>query len=102
MNKRDMHLLYEYNRGGNARILGAASTLTAQQFRAPRLFPHGGLRDTLVHALFAEWACACAGREHRRVSLSLEAGRVSNRRRVARALDGRRRSADGIRRATDG
>ena len=56
MNKRDMHVLYEYNRWCNARILGAASKLTAQQFRAPGLFPHGGLRDTLVHALFAEWA----------------------------------------------
>ena len=44
MSKRDMHLLYEYNRGCNARILGAASTLTAQKFRAPGLFPHGGLR----------------------------------------------------------
>lgn len=54
MNKRNMHLLYEYNRRCNARILGAASTLTAQQFCAPGLFPHGGLRDTLVHALFAE------------------------------------------------
>ena len=40
---------------GNARILGAAAKLSDAQFVAPGTFPHGGLRGTLVHALFAEW-----------------------------------------------
>src|SRR6266487_4384351 len=55
MNKKDIHLLYEYNRWANARILGAAATISAAQFLAPGEFPHGGLRGTLVHTLFAEW-----------------------------------------------
>ena len=29
--------------------------VTQEQFLAPASFPHGGLRGTLVHALFAEW-----------------------------------------------
>jgi uncharacterized damage-inducible protein DinB len=55
MNKHDIQLLYEYNRWANARILGAAAKLTAAQYLAPGTFPHGGLRGTLVHALFGEW-----------------------------------------------
>ncbi len=55
MNKRDIQLLFDYNRWCNARILGASSKLTDEQFLAPGTFPHGGLRPTLVHALFAEW-----------------------------------------------
>jgi uncharacterized damage-inducible protein DinB len=55
MNKTDIHVLYEYNRWCNARILDAAAELTDEQFLAPGAFPHGGLRGTLVHALFAEW-----------------------------------------------
>jgi uncharacterized damage-inducible protein DinB len=55
MNKKDMHMLYAYNRWANARILGAASKISAAQFLAPGEFGHGGLRGTLVHTLFAEW-----------------------------------------------
>jgi len=55
MNKQDIQLLFDYNRWCNARILSAAAQLTAEQFLAPGTFPHGGLRGTLVHALFAEW-----------------------------------------------
>lgn len=55
MNRSDIQLLLDYNRWGNARILGAAAELTDEEFRAPGRFPHGGLRATLVHALFAEW-----------------------------------------------
>jgi len=36
-------------------ILGAAAKLTEEQYLAPGEFPHGGVRGTLVHALFAEW-----------------------------------------------
>ena len=55
MNKQDITLLYKYNQWANARILDAAAHVTGEQFLAPATFPHGGLRDTLVHALFAEW-----------------------------------------------
>jgi uncharacterized damage-inducible protein DinB len=55
MNKQDIHVLYEYNRWANARILGAASKISAAQFLASTTFPHAGLRGTLVHTLFGEW-----------------------------------------------
>jgi uncharacterized damage-inducible protein DinB len=55
MNKQDILLLYKYNQWATARILSAAVNLTQDQFAAPAPFPHGGLRGTLVHALFAEW-----------------------------------------------
>lgn len=55
MNKQDILLLYRYNQWATARILNAAADLTQEQFAAPASFPHGGLRGTLVHALFAEW-----------------------------------------------
>ena len=55
MNKKDIRVLYEYNRWANARILAAAAKIDEAQFLAPTTFPHGGLRPTLVHTLFAEW-----------------------------------------------
>jgi len=55
MNKQDIQFLYKYNRWTTDKILNAASNVTQEQFLAPASFPHGGLRGTLVHALFAEW-----------------------------------------------
>jgi len=55
MNKQDILLLYQYNEWANARILNAAANATQVQYLAPGSFPHGGLRGTLVHTLFAEW-----------------------------------------------
>jgi uncharacterized damage-inducible protein DinB len=55
MTKQDIQLLYKYNKWANKRILDAASRVTNEQFIAPASFPHGGLRGTLTHALFAEW-----------------------------------------------
>ncbi len=55
MNKQDILTLYKYNQWANGRILGAAANLTAEQFLASASYPHGGLRGTLVHTLFAEW-----------------------------------------------
>jgi uncharacterized damage-inducible protein DinB len=48
-------LLYKYNSWANKRILDAAANVTEAQFLAPASYPHGGLRGTLTHALFAEW-----------------------------------------------
>jgi uncharacterized damage-inducible protein DinB len=55
MNTQDIQLLYKYNAWANGLILKAASQLTDEQFLAPASYPHGGLRGTLVHTLFAEW-----------------------------------------------
>jgi uncharacterized damage-inducible protein DinB len=55
MNKKDIQLLYSYNHWANARILNAVANLTTEQFTGFSLFPHGALRSTLTHALFAEW-----------------------------------------------
>src|SRR5262245_21183612 len=55
MTKDDIRMLCAYNRWANARILDAAAKLTDEQFVSPGTFPHGGLRGTLVHTLFAEW-----------------------------------------------
>lgn len=55
MNKEDIQLLYNYNSWANARILNAAANLAPEQFLSPASFSHGGLRETLVHTLFAEW-----------------------------------------------
>lgn len=55
MNKQDILLLYQYNQWASAKILNAATNVTAEQFIAPASFPHGGLRGTLVHALSAQW-----------------------------------------------
>ncbi|MCE9647671.1 MAG: DinB family protein [Chloroflexi bacterium] len=55
MNKKDIQLLFQYNQWANRRILNAAENLTQDQFLAQASFPHGGLRGTLTHALFAEW-----------------------------------------------
>lgn len=55
MNKQDIELLYKYNQWANKRILDAAANVTEEQFLVPASYPHGGLRGTLTHALFAEW-----------------------------------------------
>jgi uncharacterized damage-inducible protein DinB len=55
MNKQDLLIFYKYNQWANARILNTAADVTQEQYLAPASFPHGGLRGTLVHTLFAEW-----------------------------------------------
>ena len=55
MNIQDIQLLYQYNRWANERILNTTENITVEQFLAPASYPHGGLRGTLTHTLFAEW-----------------------------------------------
>jgi uncharacterized damage-inducible protein DinB len=55
MNKQTIQTLFKYNQWANAKIFSAASNLTVEQFLASDTFPHGGIRGTLTHALFAEW-----------------------------------------------
>jgi uncharacterized damage-inducible protein DinB len=55
MNKQDILTLYKYNQWANRKILESARNVTLEQFLAEASFPHGGLRSTLTHILFAEW-----------------------------------------------
>jgi uncharacterized damage-inducible protein DinB len=55
MKKQDILLLYEYNRWANSRILNTAAKISSEQFLADATYPHGGLRGTLTHTLYAEW-----------------------------------------------
>jgi uncharacterized damage-inducible protein DinB len=55
MNKQVIQMLYAYNRWANARLLEAAANISETQFLAVARFPHGSLRSTFVHTLFAEW-----------------------------------------------
>ncbi len=55
MNTQDIQLLYRYNRWANKRILDTVARITNEQFLASDSYPHGGLRGTLTHTLFAEW-----------------------------------------------
>src|SRR5262245_16010616 len=55
MYKQDMLILFQYNAWSNAKIFDAASNVTQEQFLALAPFPHGSLRGTLHHVLFAEW-----------------------------------------------
>ena len=55
MNKQDILSLYQYNQWANEKILRAAANVTAEQFLANGSYPHGGLRGTLTHTMFAEW-----------------------------------------------
>jgi uncharacterized damage-inducible protein DinB len=55
MNNQDIQTLFKYNQWANGKILEAASHVSPEQFLADGAYPHGGLRGTLVHILFAEW-----------------------------------------------
>ncbi|MEZ4708061.1 MAG: DinB family protein [Caldilineaceae bacterium] len=55
MQLSDLQLLYEYNYWASAKILLAATNVTAADFVAPASFPNGSLRGVLVHIAAAEW-----------------------------------------------
>lgn len=55
MNIHDVAYLNEYNQWANARMLDAASKLSAEQFTADLKSSHRSVRDTLAHTLAAEW-----------------------------------------------
>lgn len=55
MNTKDIQLLFSYNAWANRLILKAAYQVTDEEFLSSASYPHGGLRGTLVHTLFAEW-----------------------------------------------
>jgi uncharacterized damage-inducible protein DinB len=47
--------LYDYNRWANAKVLGAVSKLSAEQFTRNLENSFRSVRETLVHNLSAEW-----------------------------------------------
>ena len=55
MNKSDIQLLYSYNQWANSKIIEQTSRLPQEQFLKGASYPHGGIRGTLTHILFAEW-----------------------------------------------
>jgi uncharacterized damage-inducible protein DinB len=55
MDIQDMQLIYDYNYWANGKILAASAKVTEEQFLAPAEFPRGGLRETLLHIVDAEY-----------------------------------------------
>jgi len=55
MTKNDIHLIFEYDRWANNRILRTVSALTAEQFTRDLGGGFRSVRDTLVHIIGGEW-----------------------------------------------
>jgi uncharacterized damage-inducible protein DinB len=55
MNKDDIHLLFEYDRWANNRVLQAVSTLSDEQFTRDLGGSFPSVRDTLLHIISGEW-----------------------------------------------
>jgi uncharacterized damage-inducible protein DinB len=55
MTKDDIHLLYEYDRWANNRVLQAVSALSAEQFTHDLGGSFRSVRDTLVHIIGGAW-----------------------------------------------
>jgi hypothetical protein len=55
MTKDDIHLLYEYDRWANNRVLQAVSVLTAEQFTRDLGSSFRSVRDTLLHIIGGAW-----------------------------------------------
>jgi uncharacterized damage-inducible protein DinB len=53
--KDDIHLLYEYDRWANNRVLQAATALSAEQFTRDLGGAFSSVRNTLVHVIGGEW-----------------------------------------------
>lgn len=51
----EIRLLFDYNYWANGKILTAAATLESTQFTEPLVAAHPPIRDTLIHALDAEY-----------------------------------------------
>jgi uncharacterized damage-inducible protein DinB len=63
MTKDDIHLLYEYDRWANNRVLQAASALSAEQFTRDLGGAFCSVRDTLLHIIGGEWGWLAYWRE---------------------------------------
>ncbi|MEZ4859917.1 MAG: DinB family protein [Caldilineaceae bacterium] len=65
MNQEALLTFFDYSYWANDRILHTAAALSTADFVAPQPFSHGGLRDTLVHVLGAEWVWRTRCQERR-------------------------------------
>lgn len=63
MTKDDIQLLFEYDRWANNRVLGAASTLSPEQFTRDLGGSIRSVRDALVHIITGEWGWLTFWRE---------------------------------------
>lgn len=55
MQIKEIHFLFDYNYWARDRILKNVHKLNPDQFLEPKSYPHGSLRNNLVHILGAEW-----------------------------------------------
>ncbi len=55
MTVTDLEDLYDYSYWANARLLTVVAQLTPEEFTRPVAGSYGSVRNTLVHALSAEW-----------------------------------------------
>ncbi|HET9531886.1 MAG TPA: DinB family protein [Blastocatellia bacterium] len=55
MTVKDLEVLYDYGYWANKKLFQTVSQLTPEQFAQPVAGSYGSIRNTLVHALSAEW-----------------------------------------------
>ena len=65
MTVKDLEVLYEYGYWANKKLFEVISQLTPEQFTRPVAGSYGSIRNTLVHAMSAEWGWLdrCGGHE---------------------------------------
>jgi len=65
MSVKNLESLFDYGYWANRRLFGVISQLTPEQFTQPVAGSYGSIRNTMVHALSAEWGWLdrCGGRE---------------------------------------
>jgi uncharacterized damage-inducible protein DinB len=65
MTVKDLEELYDYGYWANQKLFEVISQLTPEQFTQPVAGSYGSIRNTMVHALSAEWGWLerCGGRE---------------------------------------
>ena len=65
MTVKDLEVLYDYGYWANEKLFQTVSHLTPEQFAQPVAGSYRSIRNTLVHALSAEWGWLdrCGGRE---------------------------------------
>jgi uncharacterized damage-inducible protein DinB len=65
MTVKDLEVLYDYGYWANRKLFHVISHLTPEQFTLPVAGSYGSIRNTMVHALSAEWGWLdrCGGPE---------------------------------------
>jgi uncharacterized damage-inducible protein DinB len=63
MTVQDLRTLYDYGYWVNRQLFDVLSRLTTEEFTKPLAGGHASIRNTLVHAMSAEWGCVdrCGG-----------------------------------------